>query len=356
MARKELKPKTKPAKKPKIKPRPRRPLTKERPRQSAAIRTKKPDAPKPTKPLITKAGIYPNIPFAAYHADPLPAPSLSSSLLVACDQATPAHARLLHPRLNSNFREREPSREMHFGTAAHAYLMDTAELQVIKATNWRTDYARSTRDRASAAGMPSVLMTEYQRLVAMKKKLRAELPKTRLGDVFEAKGMNEVVAAWQEDGVWNRARADRWLPPGSMKQWPNGLILDFKFTFDSASSEAWPNTAFRIGSDFQSVYYPHGFALAINQSGGTALKVPAFAFVVQEVDEPFEFQVYQPDEIMIEHTTSKIVRAFAAMKDAIKTGAFPGYPRETAFLTPPQWEVKREERAALAAVVLQRPL
>lgn len=324
--------------------------------RAAAVRTSEPSRKPNPRPPRLDIGIHAGVDYLTYHSDPAPEPSLSASFIKQVEDTSPAHAWLKHPRLNPNAKKDRPSREMDFGSAAHVHLLGGQELHIINADDWKSPAVRAIREKVRESGFAPVLKRDYAIIDAMKRKLLADIGATDLAGVFEAKeGLNEVVAIWKEDGHYFRARADRWIPPMKMARWPNGLIVDFKSTWESAKPERWSGTVFNIGSDFQSVLYPHGFVLAQAQTGkgmaeGQPLRLPAFRYVVQECEPPFEFSVFGPSEITFQHTTGKIIRAFDTIKSAWKAKTPPGYPRQTAFFDPPAWELKKEERAALVAL------
>jgi hypothetical protein len=275
-------------------------------------------------------------------------------LLRIISKSSVAHARLKHPRLNKAMKPERPTSEMDFGTACHAALFGQPSLTIIPAQDFRSARARQAREAIRRARGAYVLQPDVPRVEAMIAKLKAELPKSELGDIFGAKGFNECVAVWRDSGITCRARADRWLPPGAMKQWPQGLIVDYKTTSQSAAPEDFSRTLFNIGSDFQSTFYPHGFNLAHNQStsGAPLMRLPAFAFIVQETYEPFEWSVLMPLELTRLHVENKIVRAFAQWREALESNVFAGYPRRAAYFEPPAWEISREERQAINATIL----
>lgn len=311
----------------------------------------------PPRPVFLAVGIHAGVDYQRYHDDPAPEPSLSSSFIKRVEASSPRHAWLTHPRLTKDYQRPRPSREMDFGSAAHAHLLQSQELHIINADDFKSPAIRTIRDRARASGFCPVLKRDYATIAAMRETLLAELGATELAGVFDnVKGaLNECVAIWKEDGFHFRARADRWIPPFAMGRWAHGLIIDYKTTWESAAADRWPGTVFNTGADFQSVLYPEGFALAQVQSRhgaaeGQAIRRPAFRYIVQECEPPYEFQIFGPSEITREHVTSKIVRAFDKIKGAWQAKKPPGYPRQTVEFDPPAWELKREERAQLAAL------
>ena len=92
-----------------------------------------------TEPGMFQAGIYPDMPEDAYHADPVPGGSLSASgakKLLAC----PARFAYDRDRLP------QATAAMELGTAAHKLVFGVgAQLAVVDAENWRTKAAQRQR-------------------------------------------------------------------------------------------------------------------------------------------------------------------------------------------------------------------
>lgn len=306
---------------------------------------------------ISKPGIYPGVNAVTYHLDPVIEPSLSASLIKIIAKKSVAHAVVAHPRLNPNYKPLTPTSDMDFGTACHAAMLGSPPITIIPASDFRTDRARHARRVIREMQGAFVLQPDVPIVQAMRDKLKAELPDDLRAAMFDSRGLSEVIAVWKEDGVWFRARADRWIEPGMSTKWPRGLIVDYKTTFDAAAEE-WTRTVFNTGADFQSTLYPHGFCLAWNQSnaGPAMTALPDFRYIVQETTPPFEFSILAPSEMTRLHVETKIVRAFDAWKKSAADRQAAGYPRETAYFDPPPWELNREDRASLAAQVLSQPL
>jgi hypothetical protein len=283
---------------------------------------------------------------------------MSASFLRTVYEQSCRHAWLTHPRLNPHWTPDEPSREMEFGTVAHAHLLQSQPIQIIRERDWRKDSARMLRDRARASGMAPVLERDAVKIGEMVRRLNAGLKGTELAGVFDSKlGLAEAVAIWRDEGVYFRARADKWIAPAP-GAFPAGLIVDYKTTGISAAAEDWSTAAFNIGADWQSVLYPEGFVMAMAQGPGDfrhSQALPEFRYVVQEDFEPYEFQVFAPSTITREHTKGKISAAFAMAHAALKMPEPPGYPRNLAMLEPPAWELKRAERAAITAQLMWKP-
>src|SRR4051812_22987943 len=94
-----------------------------------------------------------------YHGDLLGdggPPTLSASIANILINASPAHARSQHPRLNPDW-QREEEEKFDIGTVAHALLLQGKReadeiVEVVLADDWRTKIAKEARAEARAAG------------------------------------------------------------------------------------------------------------------------------------------------------------------------------------------------------------
>src|SRR5262245_29477228 len=115
---------------------------------------------------------------AQYHADPCPAPSLSSSIAKMLCLESAAHAQYAHPRLNPAGAGDDADERFDIGTAAHALLLEgTTAIAVIDAKDYRTNAAKDARDAAYAAGLTPLLKarwTDVQAMVAAARAQRSE--------------------------------------------------------------------------------------------------------------------------------------------------------------------------------------
>lgn len=166
--------------------------------------------------VITEPGVYGDLSDEAYHADPVPAGSLSSSgakaLLPPSCPATYAYERE-HPVYKA---------EYDLGHAAHLMVLGTGpELWVVDADNWQTKKAREDRDTARADGQVPLLAADYDTVQAMALALRQH---PEAGSLFDPFGAAEQSMFWVDDetGVWCRGRVD----------WLGEDIVDYKTTTD----------------------------------------------------------------------------------------------------------------------------
>ena len=94
--------------------------------------------------------IHTDIAAAAYHADPAPEPSLSSSVARILVERSPRHAWWAHPRLNPDFAPDRGSDAAAVGSAVHAVALEGEwdRIAFIEAPDWRTKAAKEARSNA----------------------------------------------------------------------------------------------------------------------------------------------------------------------------------------------------------------
>lgn len=294
---------------------------------------------------IDQPGVY-EISAEDYHADPCPAPSLSSSMAKIIYNRTPLHAWKAHPRLNPNF-EADTADKFDMGSAAHALILgDPKHFEIIDAADWRTKEAKAARDAARAAGKIPLLTEQWDRVNTMVTFGLTQL--AHHGDARGAftKGKPEQTLIWQEDGIWCRARLD-WLPESG------SIFHDYKSTDASASPDAWQRILFSLGFDIQAAFYRRGIrALGLCEN-------PEFKFIVQETDDPFALCVIglMPGAIDLADS-KKVAEAIRRWKWCLTNGRWPGYPNRTCYVDAPAWhetevlarEVRDDDAAKSAGV------
>lgn len=224
-------------------------------------------------------GIQPDV----YHADevePGP-PRLNATVAkVLCD-ATPAHARLAHPRLTPRD-PGEPTPAQARGTLYHRMILGAgAVVEVVKADDWRTSAAKAARSSARAAGRIPVLVADHAEAVAASEAIRARLAHTG----YALTGDSEAVVLWDEvadDGtlVPCRAMFDH--------VWPDSRTgLDLK-TLSDASVDACERQANDYGHDVQRAAY-------VSALRALGWERAHFVFAFAEVEAPHSVTIAELD-------------------------------------------------------------
>lgn len=282
---------------------------------------------------ITAPGVY-DLTAEAYHADPVPGGSLSSS----------GARRLLPPGCPALYRyERDhppaPKRTFDLGHAAHRKVLGAGPpIVVINAADYRTKSAQEKRDAAHAAGAVPLLEAEHEQVEAMAAALR-EHPEA--GPLLRSdRGQPEQSLFWVDrpTGVWRRARPD-WLPSG----WPGPrLILPEYKSCRSADPEAIQRAIAEYGYHQQADWY-----LDAVRALGLADERAAFVLICQEKTPPYLITVVEPDQTALAVGRLLNRDALRLYRECVDSGRWPGYADDVLRVSLPPWVENRYQREDL---------
>jgi hypothetical protein len=278
---------------------------------------------------VTEPGLY-RMTAAQYHADPCPAPSLSSGAIRKMLERTPRHAYCEHPRLGGQ-RDESGSPAMTLGTVVHALILGAGrDFIVIDADNYRTKAAQEARDAAAAQGLTPIIRDQYEKARAMAASAQRELNQLPLvGDALVA-GRPEIVAIWREGDIWCRSMMD--LCPTAIDSDGWWTIYDLKTTQMALD----PNTIARhlvsSGYDIQSAWYCRG----LERLPGPTARV-RFRFLFVESDSPHLCAAFTPSGEMQTTGEQKVFAGLSIWQRCLTTGIWPGYSTEVLRLEPPKF-------------------
>lgn len=283
--------------------------------------------------VVDQPGVH-EMPAETYHADPVPAGSLSSS----------GARLLLPPSCPARYRYetdhgRPPNHTFDLGHAAHQQVLGVGpELVVVDADDWRTKAARAERDDAYAAGAVPLLAAEHEQVQAMAAALRAHPVASVL---FEpGTGLAEQSLFWvdHEFGVWRRARLD-WLPTHRGDD-ARLIVPDYK-TCASAEPDALSRAMQTHGYYQQAAWYLDAVA-ALDLAGEAE---PAFVFVFQEKAPPYLVTICQPDHLAVKWGRVRNRKALDVYRRCQATGRWPGYAEQVVALPLPRWAESAHDAA-----------
>jgi hypothetical protein len=257
--------------------------------------------------LVTEPGIWPDMPAAIYHADPVFGGSLSSS-----------GARMLLPPscpAAYAYGAKAPTKSMEKGTAAHTQVLGAGQpLHVVAAADWRTKAAREEADDARRAGLIPVLAGQAEKIRGMVAALARHHSAAQL--FAPGSGLAEQSMFWWDEvsGIWRRARLD-WLPHGA-----NGMCIipDYK-TCASADEASMSRALARYGYHQQADWY--GAAVQALRPGTDV----RFVLVCQETEPPYLVACYYLEGRTMEEARHKNRRAMEIYRDCTESGIWPGY-------------------------------
>ncbi len=265
--------------------------------------------------MITEPGIY-TISAAEYHANPCPAPALSSSLIKLLCQQSPAHAKAAMDGY------REDSEAFDIGTIAHAILLQGEDIvESIDAKDWRTNAAKDARDAARLAGKVPLLAHKHAEVQAMVRAAQSQLDAHEDGARLFGVGAPEQTLVWREGETWCRARID-WLHADHL------TIDDYKSTSATANPDVISRTLFSNGWDIQAAWYLRGLKAVTGQDA-------QFRFIVQETYPPFALSVVALGPDVMTLAQKKILYGLELWQKCLASGRWPAYPTRTCYASLP---------------------
>lgn len=287
------------------------------------------------KPLTE--GIWQDIPADAYHADPCPEPSLSSSIAKLIANQTPMHGKLAHTRLNKKIIV-ESTAAMEFGSVCHSLLLEDGKgIEIVPFDSYRSKDAKAAKEEAIASGMIPIKIKEYEKAVTMTeiaKDFWAMSPS--LEDYPQSSGTAENTLVWSDSSfghkIWCRSRVD-WISNDKK------LIVDYKTTTDAnPEGNKFIRSMIDYGYDVQHAFYLWGCDILFGEAD---LRDPRqFVFLVQEKTAPYMCSLVTLDMVFTDGCGQpKLEVAIKRWSDGMKTGKWPGYSRYAIAVTPPVWAV-----------------
>jgi hypothetical protein len=252
---------------------------------------------------------------AAYHADPVPGGSLSSS---GCKTLLRSPARYIWEQTNP-----QPYKAaFDFGSAAHKRVLGVgAEVRYGPFKDWRTKAAQEFQAAARADGAIPLLADQEGVIEGMAEALKVH---PVAGPLLASKnGRPEVSAFWKDPwwDVWRRARFD----------WLDWDVVDYK-TAASADPDVLPKKIVDFGYHLAAAWY-----LDAAQHFGPHDAEPTYTWIFQEKEAPYEVVVAQPDDEVLAAGERARDRALRLYTDCRKTGIWPGYADKTLTVGLPGW-------------------
>lgn len=276
---------------------------------------------------------------AEYHTDPLPSPSLSSSIAHAIVSESPLHGWTLHPKFGGAARGATKAKDG--GSILHRLLLGRgAALAVIDAPDFRAKEAREQRDAAIAAGKVPVKLAELQQLSEVAGKIRDRC----LAQGFAFDGESEVAVGWYEQGEKGPVLCRSMFDHVYMDR---GVIYDVK-RVSSANPRDCARHFVEYGYDIAYTAYTRALAKLRPELEGRIEMI----YLYCETEPPYSVVPARPDGAFREIGAQRWSRAVALWERGLATGSWPGYcSGEPVTLSPPQYVI-RDELGELGAEYL----
>lgn len=272
---------------------------------------------------------------AAYHADPCPEASLSSSIANVLDKEAAIHAHARHPKLGG-----VPSKEtdtFEAGTLAHSLILgEGKEIVVVEAEDWRTKAAREEREKARGDGKVAVLGHVFKEAKSTATELLQRF--AHLGIVLN--GESELAALWGEDSTFGPIQCR-----GMLDHWHRGssTIYDLK-SCRSASLTSVQRSCEGYGYDIQRAAYVSAIEKNIPELVGRV----EFVFVFFELAPPFAVTPVRMSGAFRELGQRRWKLAVEKWARCMRTNHWPAYVERITDLDPPAWAMQRDIDRQLA--------
>jgi hypothetical protein len=297
--------------------------------------------------VVPEPGLYLGTPEERYHADPCPDPSLSASVAkIAFDKAM-SKAQAAHPRLrlpdypeDDTEEERSPMWYQEVGSAVHSLALRSGQdVECSPYRNWRSKDAQQLRAEARNERRILLVPKYYDMAHRMAAKLQPRLFDL-MGEDFAAEAM--ACSKDSKYGYWVRSLFD-----GTSVDLRR--IVELKTTAQDASPAAAQRTVNRNGNHFQSQFYLRN--LDNLDPGGMGRR--RYNWVFQEFEYPYEIAILHPDPALMSAGDTKVEAAMFLWDKALKSGQWPGYPKESLSVGPEPWMLRDLEERMMMDEELQ---
>lgn len=260
-----------------------------------------------TELVVTEPGTY-TMSDRVYHADPVPAGSLSSTGARTLLAKSPAEYRYEADH------GRPEKRAFDLGHAWHTMVLGTgSEIVTVPYDTYNTNAAKAIRDEAYDAHMVPLLTKELAQVEAMTDALWHDPLARSLLD----NGIAEESMFWVDGdhGVWRRARTD-WIRHGK-----RSVLVDLKST-TALDTDSLRRTVLNYGYHQQADWYLDAAANCLT------LTDASFVFLFQSKNPPYLVRPVQLKDEWLDlghQLNQKALRLFARCQE---TGLWPGYSHE----------------------------
>lgn len=293
-----------------------------------------------------------------YHADPCPAPSLSSSGIRTLLEQTPAHFAALHPKLTRWPEYARPStRAQDLGTVVHRLVLGKGcDVRMIDLADFRNKDgsvaqtfgnadAKRAKAQAEADGAIVVDRPTFEQAEAIAAhaidRLRKKFGGWPIGD-------SEVTGIWQRQTdhgpIWCRMLMDH-------VSRRTCTVIDLKTTGRCVGNDELAKKLAGDGADIQAVHYLDGITTLFPKSAeGSDLRgLWQFVFVVVEVEPPYDVRIKPLTENWLTRARFRVERASNRFAECLQKNEWPGWPDDGPLQPPPylatKWEAEELEEA-----------
>lgn len=267
-----------------------------------------------------KPGIFPQVPFDEYLADP----ALSRSRLRTLLEATPMD-------FNAGL-EVEETEAMRRGTALHMSVLEPDRfdelVRPMPKYDGRTNAGKAAKAEWLEANAGKVAIAEDDYMLAQE---TAALVRRKNGPAAALRdGQSEVSMFWDQHGTRCKARVDFASPE-------RGLVCDIKSTTKNLDDRTVTQS---LTDNYTAMQ------LAMQNAAHYALtgKPVACYLLMVRLKRPVDLRLVYVTPAWIEYGEAQFMRALAIYRECVASGSWPGWAeRGVTEVVPPQWVINTTE-------------
>jgi hypothetical protein len=299
-----------------------------------------------TEPSITVPGPgFYRMPSVVYHADPAPAPSLSSSCARILAFHSPAEARDNHPRLNGKGYSAEAmANKVNIGSVVHELLSGHGDgIWQFGHKDWKTKAAQEDKARAIAEGRTPILQHQMETAVKVEQAILSHMDgDDELRWAFQ-EGAGETVLVWRDElGIWGRAMLDWWGGPERPTK-----VFDVKTTTGDLDDRSVQMRILDSGIHMQQAWYERGLARLYPEVSGRI----DYRVIFAQQCAPFGVRVVRIGPRARWHGWRNTMIAAGIFAECLRRDSWPSWPSQTQEVDLPGWveqqQVEREEQSLM---------
>lgn len=228
--------------------------------------------------------------------------------------------------------KKEETEALRFGTLCHKFVLEHTDFYndyvIVPKLDMRKNVDKELYKKLMLENL-NKKPTEQEEINVVTQMRAALMRKHASFILFRTDAVYEQAMVWNDNGVACKAKLDLYIPP--CKEYPNGIIVDYK-TCQSAKIEDFTKSAFNFGYHNSAAYYSKGFQQVFNTKG-----LPAFIFVPQEKEAPYETAFYTADDAMLNFGLQENAIMLDLYKQCLTTKQWDGYKDEILALSLPYW-------------------
>lgn len=282
-------------------------------------------------------GCYPDIPMAAYVADPCTQPSLSPSVAHLLATKSPRHAWYAHQRLGMGVKESTDATLR--GSFLHDLLLEGGKrIQVVDAPDFRTKAAKLERDAAFASGLIPMVRSKFDEATRITDAIREGIVECGLQWWTVDDAMIEHTLVWVDYDHGARGVLCRCRPDVIFRDGNDVLVVDIKTTQDAAPDAA-AGSMTEYGYDIQGEANVRACEANWPECVGRVRVVYLFC----ETEAPFVVSPIAGDGAMREMGKRRWERALGIWARCLEKDSWPAYGTAAIEVTPRAWVMQRED-------------